>query len=104
MRNWGWHSLPPRCQGPLALARHDGEATAVAYAPAGRRLATAGGKRGDWGEIKLWHTSDGGLQRKWTGHREPIVSLSFSNDGSLLASASSDGVTIWDVSKGIELL
>ncbi|MBI3407516.1 MAG: protein kinase [Planctomycetes bacterium] len=104
LRNWEWHYLRQRCQGRLALAGHNGPATAIAYAPNGTRLASAGGEPKAPGEIKLWRTSDGQLERTLAGHRGRITSLAFSGDGKLLASASIDGIKIWAMPDGAELL
>lgn len=103
LRNWEWHYLRQRCHGRLALAGHVGVASALAYAPDGTRLASAGGQPKGPGEIKLWRTSDGQLERTLPGHLGPITSLAFGGDGKLLASASVDGIKIWAMD-GTELL
>jgi WD40 repeat protein len=44
---------------------------------------------GEWDKtIKLWRVSDGSLVRTLTGHTYGVLSVSFSPDGSLLASGS----------------
>jgi WD40 repeat protein len=80
---------------------HAHSATAVAYSPDGSIVASGG----DDGAIKLWRGVDGMLLRTLTGHQAPppgnsapamIQSLSFSPDGTLLASAGNDNaVIVW---------
>lgn len=56
------------------------------------------------GEIKLWDTVTGQVLHTLAGHQEDVLSMSFSPDGQLLASASRDGtVKLWDVVTGMEL-
>ena len=52
-------------------------------------------------EIWLWNTRSGELLQKLIGHRENVLTLSFSPDGSTLASGSADNtIRLWDVSTG----
>lgn len=85
---------------------HAHSATAVQYSPDGSIVASGG----DDGTIKLWRVADGMLLRTLTGHQAPppqyqtvaaIRSLSFSPDGTLLASAGNDNsVLVWRLSDG----
>ncbi|PYN56719.1 MAG: hypothetical protein DMD94_06515, partial [Candidatus Rokuibacteriota bacterium] len=85
---------------------HAHSATAVQYSPDGSIIASGG----DDGTIKLWRAADGMLLRTLTGHQAPppqyqavatIRSLSFSLDGTLLASAGNDNsVLVWSVADG----
>jgi WD40 repeat protein len=51
--------------------------------------------------FELWRVSDGSLVRTLAGHADVVVSVSFSPDGSLLASGSGDGtIKLWRVSDG----
>jgi len=85
---------------------HAHSATTVQYSPDGSIIASGG----DDGTIKLWRAADGMLLRTLTGHQAPppqyqavatIRSLSFSLDGTLLASAGNDNsVLVWSVADG----
>ncbi|HEY7312303.1 MAG TPA: sigma-70 family RNA polymerase sigma factor, partial [Gemmataceae bacterium] len=80
---------------------HDG-VRCVAYAPDGQTLASAGADR----DIVLWDTATGREKMRLRGHEGEIVSLAFSPDGKLLASAahfSDQSVRLWDVTTGKEL-
>src|SRR5205807_5704149 len=44
LRGWEWYYLRGLCQGRFALPGHAGRATAVAFSPDGKRLASAGGE------------------------------------------------------------
>jgi serine/threonine protein kinase len=57
---------------------------------------------GEWDKtIKLWRVADGSLVRTLTGHTDSVRSVSFSPDGSLLASGSWDKtIKLWRVADG----
>jgi WD40 repeat protein len=56
------------------------------------------------GEIKLWDAVTGDELRTLAGHVQDVVSMSFSPNGAVLASASRDHtVRLWDVATGEEL-
>jgi WD40 repeat protein len=84
----------------LALPTNFFEAYSVAFSPDGQTLAA-----GVNGDIMLWSLPDGVLIRTLTGHNGSVFNVTFSPDGSMIASASSDRtVKIWQVSTGAVLL
>jgi len=70
---------------------------ATAFAPDGRRLATAGADK----VVKIWDLETGNELLICRGHERAVVSLAFSPDGKSLASASWDQTArIWDLATG----
>ena len=79
------------------LAGHRGDVYAVAFAPDGTRLASAGRD----GTARLWHVANGQSLHVLEGHRDEVNAVAFSPDGTLLGSASDDGtVRLWNVQSG----
>jgi WD40 repeat protein len=76
------------------LREHRRGATAIAFSPDVRTLATAGKD----GAIILWDVHGHVARRRLLGHSAVVYSLAYSPDGRLLASASGDGsVRLWRV-------
>lgn len=68
------------------------------FSPKGDVLAVGGGQPSAKGDLRLYQTSDWKLLGALRGHDDTVMSISFSPDGSQLASASFDhSVRLWDV-------
>jgi WD40 repeat protein len=67
------------------LLRSPGKLDAMAFAPDGSLLATAGG---EGRTVTLWDAATGGERARLPEHSAPVWSVAFSADGSLLAAAS----------------
>ena len=90
-----WPSWPPPDLPSDALIRvltgHRGPVNAVAIAPDGTWLATAGGD----GTVRTW-AADGTPRATLTGHDGPVNAVAIAPDGTWLATASGDGtVRTW---------
>ena len=90
-----WPSWPPPDLPSDALIRvltgHGGPVSAVAIAPDGTWLATAGSD----GTVRTW-AADGTPRATLTGHDGPVHAVAIAPDGTWLATAGSDGtVRIW---------
>jgi WD40 repeat protein len=75
---------------------------ALAFSPDGKILASGGGTPSRDGELLLWSATEGTLLREITGaHSDTVFDLSFTADGTLLASAAADKFArVFDVKTG----
>src|SRR5262249_38884722 len=97
-RGFEWHHLRRQSDRlRQALTGHGGEGRAVAFAPGGQTLASAG--RG--GLRRRWGAAGGRLRAELAGHQGPVHALAFAPDGKTLYSAGQDGqVRLWDLPEG----
>ncbi|AWM39540.1 Serine/threonine-protein kinase PknB [Gemmata obscuriglobus] len=95
LRDFAWAYLRRLCQrDDRAYLDHrpDDPLRAVAYAPDGALVATAG----DAGSVRVWDPRHGHTWVTFSGHEGAVHGLAFSPDGTTLASAGADGtVRLW---------
>ncbi len=89
------------------LRGHRSKIYAVAFSPDGQTIASSGGWHHDFGwsypedTIRLWNADYGTHKDTFLGHTSSVYSLTFSSDGSLLVSCSSDEkIILWDTATG----
>jgi WD40 repeat protein len=105
-----WQNTRNRANSPPGqILSVDGYVLKLVFRPDGQRLTSGGGVykgRGKWvtGEVKVWDPSTCQLVLAFPGHTKGVTGLDFSPDGKRLATASSDGVKVWDAATGKQLL
>lgn len=83
------------------LTGHHGTPTQIAISPNGRFAATGGHDT----ELILWDLEAGEALRRWQGHKEMIMSLHFTPDGTSVISTSLDeSIRMWRVDASQEIL
>jgi WD40 repeat protein/tRNA A-37 threonylcarbamoyl transferase component Bud32 len=93
-RAWEWYYLRARIEGELMSLRGHSAVNAIAFTPAGRRLATA--DRG--GTIKVWDVANGQEVATLHAGDKGVYALAWAPDGKRLATAEGDEtVKVWDV-------
>src|SRR4051812_26099442 len=101
MVQWGDTPTPPiEDRTMLVVGDHGGRVNALAFAPDGQTLASAGKD----GTARLWPLT-GGSPVTLTGHTEAVLSVAFRPDGARVATGSTDRTArLWDAATGTELL
>ena len=93
LRRWQTGDPPQPHEWP---AGHSGNIWGVAFAPDSNRLASVGGR-----ELKLWDLRQRQELRKWDVHDGPVLTVAWSPDGSLLATAGAGNeVRLWNPETG----
>jgi hypothetical protein len=73
----------------------------LAFSPDGNTLVAAGGVMRQVGDVILFDTQSGAVQKRWTGHTDIVQKVTVSPDGRTLATASLDqSVILWDLQTG----
>jgi WD40 repeat protein len=81
------------------LIGHAGSIPAIAFAPDGKAIATAGIDR----TVRIWDARTGREILRLRGHDEMVTGVRFDRTGKLLLSRSSDGTArLWEVESGIQ--
>ncbi len=84
-----------------ALGGHDDWVLSCAFAPDGKRIASASSDQ----TIRIWDAASGENLLTLSGHSDSVRSCAFAPDGKRIASASDDQtIRIWDAASGENLL
>ncbi len=83
----------------VTLGCGGGAAGAIAWSPDGHLMATAFYCSYDHA-VQVWNTSTGHLVHTYTGHATDVGSLSWSADGTYIASSDGDSIQVWNALTG----
>jgi WD40 repeat protein len=73
----------------------------LAFSPDGNTLAAAGGLLHQGGEVVLFDTQSGAIQKRWACHTDIVQKVTISPDGKTLVTAGLDqNVILWDLQTG----
>jgi WD40 repeat protein len=98
LREFEWYYLDQLLHADLLTYRgHDGYIWSLAFAPDGRRVATAGEDR----TVQVWDAGTGQRLREFREHTQAPRCVRFSPDGQRIASSGLDAtIRIWDPTTG----
>jgi WD40 repeat protein len=83
------------------LSGFKGLPQSLSFSIDGQFVFAGGGEAGMSGEVCQWRVADGGLVRRFQGHRDAITALDISQDGALIATGSYDySIHLWSVADG----
>ena len=84
---------------PIPSSRYGSYLQSLSYSPDGNLIAT-----GAWdNKVRIWDVKKGICISTFTGHEEPVLSVTFSPDGKFVASGGAtfdQTILIWDIVKG----
>jgi WD40 repeat protein len=85
---------------PVVLAGHVGRVNACAWSYDGSTILSAGDDR----TLRLWRIDDPSPPAVLSGHDATVCWCAVSPDGGLIASGDSDGIRVWDIVSGAQLM
>src|SRR5207248_293733 len=82
------------------LKGHTGEIWSVAWSPNGKLLASGSDDK----TVKVWDADKGEAVRTIEGHERWVRGVAFDPDSQLVAARDANGVRVWKVEAGVEIL
>mmetsp|Transcript_7522 Transcript_7522/g.10177 ORF Transcript_7522/g.10177 Transcript_7522/m.10177 type:complete len:507 (+) Transcript_7522:260-1780(+) len=95
-KTWAFHDIEAAlCLTSVADASVQGGYTCASFHPDGLILGTGTTEN----LVRIWDVKSQENVAKFEGHKSPVTSMSFSENGYHLATAAEDGVKLWDLRK-----